>query len=193
MARPREFEPDDALQQAMLLFWAKGYHDTSIRDLTARTGVNQYGLYGVFGNKLGLYLSALDRYRDTVTAEALEILQQPGNPSAAIAATFRHLITRMQTRDGAVGCLIANAAVEVAPENDEAAARVRAHMDLLRQAFRERLEHAQAEGYLDDGKSPDDLGGFFATTAYSLGFLLRAGNDLEALERHLQTALTVLD
>ena len=75
MARPKEFEPQEALDKAMRQFWAKGYHDTSIRDLTARTGVNQYGLYGVFGNKLGLYLSALDRYRDTVTAEALEMLR----------------------------------------------------------------------------------------------------------------------
>ncbi|MDJ0896698.1 MAG: helix-turn-helix domain-containing protein, partial [Alphaproteobacteria bacterium] len=38
-------------------FWAKGYHDTSIRDLVERTGVNYYGLYGEFESKRGLFLA----------------------------------------------------------------------------------------------------------------------------------------
>ncbi len=192
MARPREFEPEEALQKAMLLFWSKGYHDTSIRDLTARTGVNQYGLYAVFKNKLGLYLAALDHYRDGVTAEVLAKLKQPGQAAERIEAAYLLLIARMQTADGAVGCLIANAAVEVAPESDEAAEKVQAHMRLLRQAFGDRLERAKTEGQLSAEKDSESLGAFLATTAYSLGFLLRAGSDQATLRNHIRTALTTL-
>lgn len=193
MARPREFEPEEALEKAMLQFWAKGYHDTSIRDLTARTGVNQYGLYGVFKNKLGLYLAALDHYRDQVTAEVLAELNRPGPPAERIAASFHLLVQRMQTKDGPVGCLIANAAVEVAPDNAAAADRVRAHMALLQTAFRERLERAKAEGQLAGDKDCAALGAFFATTAYSLGLLLRAGCTQAALDSHIHTALETLN
>jgi TetR/AcrR family transcriptional repressor of nem operon len=45
MARPREFEPHEALNRAMHLFWQKGYEDTSMADLVAATGVSRYGFY----------------------------------------------------------------------------------------------------------------------------------------------------
>ena len=192
MARPREFEPEEALEKAMLQFWAKGFHDTSIRDLIGRTGVNQYGLYGVFENKRQLYLAALDRYRDTVTREALKQLEGPGPIAQRIESLFEWLLARMQTADGPVGCLICNAAIEMAPDDAEAAEKVRAHRDHLCAAFRARLAEAQASGDLGRDKDVDAIAEFLTTTAYSLGFLLRAGCDRDYLRRHLRTALSVL-
>ena len=78
MARPREFDADEALDKAMHLFWAKGYYDTSIRDLVEATGVNYYGLYGTFESKHGLFLAALDRYRAKVTSQIVRELNRPG-------------------------------------------------------------------------------------------------------------------
>ncbi len=193
MARPREFEPEDALHKAMLQFWAQGYHDTSIRDLTARTGVNQYGLYSAFKSKRGLYLAALDRYRNTVTRDVLRALRTSGPLRAAIKAAYALLLDRMRTEDGPVGCLIANAGIETAPEDEATAAKVRAHMALLRKAFLKRLERGASDGELAPDKDLAALSEFLATTAYSLGFLLRAGCDAGYLERHLRSALSALD
>ncbi len=192
MARPREFEPEEALEKAMLQFWASGYHDTSIRDLTARTGVNQYGLYGTFHSKHGLYMAALDRYRNTVTRDVLSALRAPGSVVEAVRSAYAVLIDRMRTADGPVGCLMANAAIEVAPEDAEIADKVGEHMSLLRNAFGSRL----AEG-VRDGTIPADcdlkaLSEFLATTAYSLGFLLRAGCDDAYLRRHVDMALRTM-
>lgn len=193
MARPREFDPREALDKAMLQFWSAGYYDTSIRDLTARTGVNQYGLYSQFESKRGLYLAALDRYRETVTWAVLARLREPGPIEHALAGAFTVLIARMRTEDGAVGCMMANAALEVAPQDEGAAAKVDAHMTLLRQAFGARLEAACASGELAAETDTDRLAEFFATTAYSLGFLLRACRNDSYLQRHIKTALTVLE
>lgn len=192
MARPREFDPREALDKAMLQFWAAGYHDTSIRDLTARTGVNQYGLYSQFESKRGLYLAALDRYRDTVTRAVLARLQQAGPVADALSGAFAVLIARMRTEDGAVGCMMANAALEVAPQDEGAAAKVDAHMTLLREAIGARLDAARTAGDLASETDTGQLAEFFATTAYSLGFLLRAGRDDAYLQRHITTALAVL-
>ena len=38
MARTREFDPDQALDNAMALFWRKGYVATSMDDLDKGTG-----------------------------------------------------------------------------------------------------------------------------------------------------------
>ena len=44
MARPREFDQDAALQQAVQVFWRKGYAATSTDDLLAamRQGMNAW-------------------------------------------------------------------------------------------------------------------------------------------------------
>jgi len=59
MARPREFDLNEALQAAMLLFWERGYEATSIDDLLQQMGINRASLYGTFGQKRELFLKAL--------------------------------------------------------------------------------------------------------------------------------------
>ncbi len=192
MGRPKEFEPEEALDKAMRQFWAKGYHDTSIRDLVERTGVNYYGLYGEFENKRGLFLAALDRYRDTIAAELIGELKRPGPLTEGLRRAFDRLLELMKTPDGRVGCLMCNTAVELAPYDAEAAAKVRAHMKLVRDAFRSRLSEAQTDGELDKEKDIDALAEFLTTTAYSTGFLLRSGCSDAYLRRHIRTALSAL-
>ncbi len=51
MARTQEFDPNEALDRAVALFWKKGFFDSSMDDLVKATGVSRYGIYGTFGNK----------------------------------------------------------------------------------------------------------------------------------------------
>ena len=187
MARPREFDADQALEKAMNLFWAKGYHNSSIRDLVDATGVNYYGLYSVFEDKQGLFLSSLDLYTQQVTRDVLAELDRPGPAKEAIAAAFEKLVGFVRPKAGHTGCMIATAAIEVAPYDKKAAAKVRAHMDRLTQAFERRLEDDAAHK-----KNASTLGEFFATNAYALGVLARAGKNTEFMKRHVQTTLSVL-
>ncbi|MDQ8729759.1 TetR/AcrR family transcriptional regulator [Bradyrhizobium sp. LHD-71] len=64
MGRPREFDIDRALDQALHLFWRQGYEGTSIADLTEAIGITKPSLYAAFGNKEELFRKALDRYVD---------------------------------------------------------------------------------------------------------------------------------
>ena len=67
MVRTKQFDKHGALDEAMQLFWERGYHATSIQDLVDRLGVNRQSLYDTFGGKDQLFLSALERYREIQT------------------------------------------------------------------------------------------------------------------------------
>ena len=64
MGRPREFDPDQALDRALRVFWRSGYEGASMADLTEAMGITKPSLYAAFGNKEELFRKALDRYVD---------------------------------------------------------------------------------------------------------------------------------
>ena len=64
MARPREFDMDQALDAAMSTFWAQGYEATSMTDLVEATGLQKGSLYKAFDDKHDLFMKSLSRYLD---------------------------------------------------------------------------------------------------------------------------------
>src|SRR5437879_12839329 len=62
--RPREFDREAALEQAIDVFWCHGYEATSVSDLTAAMNINPPSLYAAFGDKEKLFLAAVERYQE---------------------------------------------------------------------------------------------------------------------------------
>ena len=189
MARPKEFDPDEALEQAMHVFWAQGYHDTSIRDLVKATGVNQYGLYSTFEDKHGLFLAALDRYRDKVGLSIIRELKREGSGLNAIRRAFDRILEFTQLSNGHKGCLMCTTAVELGPFDEQAAAKVAENMAAIRRAFKEAVERAQRSGEIGEDRDAKALAEFLTTTVYSVGVLMRAGASRAYVARHVETAL----
>src|SRR5215470_17396797 len=77
MARSREFDVDTAADQALRLFWTKGYEGTTLSDLTRAMGINRPSLYAAFGSKEELFRKALDRYAEGPAAFMREALDEP--------------------------------------------------------------------------------------------------------------------
>ncbi len=48
--RPRQFDFDQALDAALILFWRHGYEGTSLAALAQVMGINMPSLYSAFGN-----------------------------------------------------------------------------------------------------------------------------------------------
>ena len=178
MPRPREFEPEIALEKAMRYFWRNGYYDTSIRDLIGETGVNFYGLYSVFGDKRGVYLNALDRYNDVLTKKIKEAVARGDSLDQSLRKAFDVVVDITARENGTAGCMMCNAAIEVAPHDEDVADRVRRHRKSLERAFRQRLDAAREKGELDGEKDIRALAEYLATNAYSVGLLVRSGTPL---------------
>ncbi len=88
--RPRSYDPDTALAQAMAVFWNAGYAGTSLDDITAGTGLNRPSLYGAFGDKHALYLQALERYRSQGRDALIEALARDRAAARGVASRLRY-------------------------------------------------------------------------------------------------------
>ena len=118
--RPRAFEADTALAQAMDVFWSDGFAATSLDDISAATGLNRPSLYGAFGDKRALYLQAYGQYRKR--------MNESFAPLFAAREPLRTKLTRILTAaldlylsgpDGPRGCFtVLSAASEAIADPD---------------------------------------------------------------------------
>ncbi len=192
MARPREFDPDDVLDKAVLLFWRKGYEATSVQDLVEELGVNRGTMYNTWGSKHGLFLAALDRYRDRVADRLLGGLERSRDGAASIRKFFDGLIAVATTGRDLRGCLMTNSAVEVGLRDPEAAARVRSYLEGMEAAFFHALSRAAARGELKRGHDLRKLARFLTLSAQAILATGRASPPAELLTAHVDIVIAVL-
>lgn len=192
MTRTKEFVPKMALEKAMGLFWERGYDKTSVRDLVARVGVAHAGLYGTFGNKRQLFGAALDRYCDDVMGRLLEGLEAPDAALPEIKQHFEMLFELGRDTQFQAGCLMCNAAVELAPTDDAVAGQVREVLDRLVRAFKKALEQAKTRNEIRPGLDLDGAAELLAATQVGMAVLLRARRDWDRIERVARHALSTL-
>jgi len=116
--RPREFDTPTVLAHASEVFWRHGYHATSIDDLCKATGLLRGSLYGVFGDKHGIMLAALDHYADGSIARLAERLNAPLPAQEALRNAILHYAKAASALSAQRSCLIANTTLEMQPDDD---------------------------------------------------------------------------
>jgi TetR/AcrR family transcriptional repressor of nem operon len=192
MARPREFDPDQALERATQAFWARGFEHTTLDELCAATGLNRSSLYAAFGDKRALYLRALERYEAGSVARIAAAFEA-GPPRESLRRFLDGLIDSIVAGPGRRGCFIGNCAAEMARLDRGAAARVRASLAHIEAAFREGLNKARARGELAPGADTTALARFLTAGVQGLRLVGKANPDREALGDIAATMVRCLD
>ncbi len=193
MARHKEFDRDLVLDRALETFWSQGYEATSIQDLVERMGINRGSLYGTFGSKQRLFLTALERYERVFTRKALDILGRPGSGKEAIRTFFLTKIRYAIAADRTKGCLMTNSAVERSVHDRDTAARVGASMARVEDAFYKALVRARRAGEIGEGHNLRALARFLLTCAQGLTVVGKVRPDPVLLRQVVDVALAALD
>jgi len=143
--RPRTFDTQRVLDDAMDLFWHQGYRSTTTRDLEASLGVTQSSLYHAFGSKAQLLDCALARYQTRLDHELLEPLRTSADGLQAIDA-FLEGLSAWLLADGTRGCLLGKMMSESDPPEPVVASRVAAWHEEIRAALTAALLRASEAG-----------------------------------------------
>jgi AcrR family transcriptional regulator len=154
--RPRNFDPDLVLENAMQLFWSQGYEATSLQDLLMATGLSKSSLYESFGNKQSLFEAAFTRYFETRARHMLERLEQAESPLGFVRECLLSVLEDAQ-RGTPRGCMLVNVANEFSTADPAVQPLIELATRRFRQVFERAFAQAQARGELADRQSPADL------------------------------------
>jgi TetR/AcrR family transcriptional repressor of nem operon len=192
MPRPREFEELAVLDAAMLCFWEQGFEGTTVKDLVDKTGLTAASLYNAFGDKRALYQRTLDHYVESSVADRLRRCEAMA-PRAAIAAFFEEIIARSLSDADRKGCMLVNAALEIAP-HDPAFRKVVADVLIHIEAFfLACVETGQAEGTISRVIPARQLAQHLLAVLLGIRVLARVRPEPCLLEGLVAPALALLD
>jgi TetR/AcrR family transcriptional repressor of nem operon len=191
MARPREFEEETVLDAAMECFWNRGYDATSIRDLVEKTGITQASLYNAFGDKRALYRRTLDRYVESSIADRLERCEELP-PHDAIRAFFDEIVTRSLEDRDRKGCMLVNAALEVAPHDPGFRHIVAEVLARIEAFFHQCVITGQADGTISASLSAQELSRHLLGVLLGVRVLARVHADRALLEGVVSPAIALL-
>jgi TetR/AcrR family transcriptional repressor of nem operon len=190
MARPREFDIDQALERAMNVFWSKGYEGASLQDLLDAMNIARGSLYKAFEDKHSVYLAALDQYDRTEIQRAVDVLRDTsaGDGAIRIHRFLEDVRAAVVQRHDRRGCFACNAAVDRAPMDGGIQAKVLAMMKRMERAVAAALgECAQAARWPAKRRAEVAL---TLTNAYvGLRVLARSGFPPKDLAAVIRTAM----
>jgi TetR/AcrR family transcriptional repressor of nem operon len=188
MPRPRSFEEGAVLDQAVQLFWERGYEGTSLADLETHLGLGRQSLYNAFGDKQTLFLKALERYQRAVVEKRLAHLNASGAGLDAIRAFFKANVEFLTAPGPRRACLIANTILERGSQDPDALLRCNHARAELERGFRRALVQAKTRGELAEGLDVETTATLLVIQSYGLNVLAKTG----ATAAELQGAVEVL-
>jgi TetR/AcrR family transcriptional repressor of nem operon len=186
MARPRAFDVDRAVDQAMEVFWRQGYGATSLSDLTSALGIGSGSLYAAFGSKEELYARALARYTSRNAAELVAHLESADEVRPALRAALTAM-AEADLCDPERGCMLVKAVTEGSAPRD-AGGPIPTTLRLVESTIAAALERAKVRGELAADKDPAELARLFTTFIQGL----RVMGGAQAGRKFLESAITAV-
>jgi AcrR family transcriptional regulator len=171
--RPRKFDRDYALRQAMEVFLYRGYSGATVGDLTAAMGINAPSLYAAFGCKEALFREVLSLYiRAAGPRTRDELVRQDISAREAVEAMLREAAKRFGNGQG---CLVVLGATHRTVDNEAVFLDLAERRNETQVLIRRRLMQGVADG---DVPAQTDIGAvaaFYNTVLNGLSLQARDG------------------
>lgn len=190
IGRPREFDPDEALDRALDVFWKRGYEGATLPELTAAMGINRPSLYAAFGSKEELFRKAIDRYTARSAAHFREAMELP-SARAAVERLLEGSIEMVTNPERPQGCLLVQGALACGEDADELRVALAARRGAGEEVMRERFEQAKKRGELPADSNPAALAKFYAAVIFGISVLASGGATAKELRTVVEVALRV--
>jgi AcrR family transcriptional regulator len=170
------FDRHTALEQAMKLFWERGYEGTSFDELIAAMGISASSFYNSFGSKEALYCEATRSYLEWSGHWFFAILNDPAiDARTAFARLFEATAEEFTRCDHPLGCMIALAGTHCPPGMQNIRDMMAEHRAFSEGAMAARIRKGIVDGDVPDDTDCDMLAAYYSAVARGLAVQARDG------------------
>lgn len=183
--RAAPFDRETTLDRALALFWRKGYHATSLKDLEAALSLKPGSIYAAFTNKETLFRTVLARYADNSTAGLTALLARHDSPIAALQ-DYALSLADLSQQPPSRACMLVKTLLETGGSDPELHALAQDHLDAVQSVMEQAFVHARASGEIPATADPHRLARYLQSSIIGLRVLAQRDPDPVAL-RELAT------
>ena len=157
MARPREFDMQEALNAAMSAFWEHGYEATSMEDLLNAMGLTKGSLYKAYGDKHNLFLLCLQDYLDNLFETMKQSVDSGSNPAQSLTALMGVVENLCCRQEIPKGCFAVNTVVELSQRDEQASEILKRHLVRVEKLIAKLIRSGQQSGDFREDISAEHL------------------------------------
>jgi len=187
--RPLSFDRDKALENAMHVFWERGYEAASISELTTAMGITPPSLYTAFGDKERLFLEAIERYAGGPGGGAPRALAEEPTARRAIERLLEEAAEELTRPCHPAGCMVVMAATNCSVASAHVQAALAKRRAASEAGIRDRIEQGIREGELPADTDAAALANFYTTVFQGMSIQARDGATRASLIATTQSAM----
>ena len=188
MTRPREFDEDHVLAQAMRVFWQHGFAGASMSMLTKSMGLTKSSLYQAFESKEKLFELANARYHKEIVWVRLAAFAHD-TPKKIAQSLLIGNAELLSSEFNPAGCLDTNAALSSGSEGERIIERIVKSRRGFHKLLKIRLDEALTAGVLPGGMSTSDAASYLITFTLGMSVEAKSGATRAELEAMARSAL----
>lgn len=186
MSAQAKFNRDDVIEKAKNLYWEKGYHATSMRNLQDVVDMRPGSIYAAFGNKDNLFKEALNRYAEEGAANLANNIAQEETVLAGLKR-FIHSVTVCSKGTAPSGiCMVVKTIGELT-QNDspELLNHATSILERVEASFVKTFQQAIDNGEISSDNDPAELARYFQIQVMGLRTYAQVSNDTGVVEKYI--------
>jgi len=181
--RPRKYDPEVALQKAMLVFWQRGFSATSLDDLSLAMEMNRPSIYNAFGNKEEIYRRVLALFCGQLDLGIEQILLAESDLRKGLVKFYDQALDVYCGTDPALGCLMMCTAPAEAMAHPDIRSDLISLIARVDAQLEQRFKNAIREGDLPASLNPRLTAKMVQGLLHSLALRARAGESKSSLKK----------
>ncbi|MGR5063191.1 TetR/AcrR family transcriptional regulator [Photobacterium sp. DNB22_13_2] len=186
MANHAKFDRQQVIDKATNLYWEKGFHATSMRNLQDVIDMRPGSIYAAFGSKEGLFKEALQRYTELGVAQLAACRAESTSPIDALKLFMKQLVINTQSEAPNGMCMLAKTVAELTDEHAELLQEAKDSFRKMEGEFEKLITEAQELGEVGKDKNPQQLARHVQVQISGLRTYARANGDDAPLEQMVE-------
>ncbi|MBT0955835.1 TetR/AcrR family transcriptional regulator [Alphaproteobacteria bacterium KMM 3653] len=175
MARAAPYDREATLDAAMSLFWDKGYHATSLKDLEGALSMKPGSIYAAFKSKENLYLLAMERYFAASRSGFRSQIAQSPSPLAGLAAHLRAYASLPAGDEKRRACMLVKTFVDTRSTDAAIAGQSQSYLNEMRGEIAQVFEAAIEQGEIASDSDAQELARRFQAYVTAIRIELHQG------------------